>query len=127
MPKIKMKELVCNYVSCSLNCDQPTFMESRGIKNIIARESIYHKNVFFRGHACSEDSDTNQPRPFARFSIYTSSVEFHRAILNPAKLRTKPKAKHGKKTRDGSKREDTSVTHESKLNNTAKSCINHPR
>lgn len=36
-----------------------------------------------------------------------------------------------KRTRDGararSKREDTSVTHESKLNNTAKSCINHPR
>lgn len=75
----------------------------------------------------SEDSDTNQPRPFARFSIYTSSVEFRRAIPSPAERSRRRSMGEKNARRVRSKREDTSVTHESKLNNTAKSCINHPR
>lgn len=40
-------------------------------------------------------------------------------------VRTKLKVKYKTMKRRGSKREDMSVTHELKSNNTAKSCINH--
>lgn len=90
-----------------LNCEQPTFIESRKIKNIIARivYHIHHKNVSSRGHAYTvlRTRDTNQPRRFARSSIYTSSVEFRLAIPDPEELRTRPKAKHGEKTCDGAR------------------------
>lgn len=78
----------------------------------------------------SEDSDTNQPASVRKsFDLYLVS----RVLSgNPRPDRIADEAEgeaHGKKNarRARSKREDTSVTHESKSNNTAKSCINHPR
>lgn len=49
----------------------------------------------------SEDSDTNQPRPFlATSSIYTSSVEFRRAIPDPGGIVNGAEGEARKNARD---------------------------
>jgi len=77
-----------------------------------------------------EDSNTNQP-PLPRFRFIPRQSSFVGQFPTQRNCRRGRRREAREKTRDGargrSKREDTSVTHESKLNNTAKSCINHPR